>query len=397
MASHSCYMGSWFAPHFCNIAFQNLESRVLYENAAQTSTTPIDYFRFLTKMSSLGAPIMCSSIPGFVQKQRRLCQKHPDVMVSISRGVIIGVKECQHQFHNHRWNCSTGDTGTSVFGKFMLKTGSREAAFVYAISSAGVVHSITRSCSRGDLSDCSCDPRKRGTFRDVHGEFTWGGCSEHIRYGSKFARKFVDAREMSQRDGRALMNVHNNQAGRRAVRKHVKLQCKCHGVSGSCAVRTCWVAMMDFRAVGNYLKKKYDGAVQVMMNQDGDHLMVSNKNYKRFTKSDLVYFENSPDYCVSNEKTGSLGTAGRECNKSSLGINGCGIMCCGRGYDTRRELVVKKCNCKFHWCCFVQCDECRVWRDVHVCKPTEKWARRKRSTAVHTIWTPPGGDKLVSY
>ncbi|XP_022249784.1 protein Wnt-2b-like [Limulus polyphemus] len=248
-------------------------------------------------MSSLGAPIMCSSIPGFVQKQRRLCQKHPDVMASISRGVRVGVKECQHQFQNHRWNCSTGDTGTSVFGKFMLKTGSREAAFVYAISSAGVVHSITRSCSRGDLSDCSCDPRKRGTFRDVHGEFTWGGCSEYIRYGSKFARKFVDARELSQSDGRARMNVHNNQAGRRAVRKHVKLQCKCHGVSGSCAVRTCWVALMDFRAVGNYLKKKYDGAVQVIMNQAGDHLMVSNKNYKRFTKSDLVYFENSPDYC----------------------------------------------------------------------------------------------------
>ena len=42
------------------------------------------------------------------------------------------------------------------------EVGSREAAFVYAISSAGVVHAITRDCSKGDLLNCACDPSKRG-------------------------------------------------------------------------------------------------------------------------------------------------------------------------------------------------------------------------------------------
>jgi len=43
---------------------------------------------------------------------------------------------------------------------FWKLAGSREAAFVYAISSAGVVHSISRACNRGDLLNCACDKRR---------------------------------------------------------------------------------------------------------------------------------------------------------------------------------------------------------------------------------------------
>ena len=89
-----------------------------------------------------------------------------------------------------------------------------------------------------------------------------------------------------------------------AVQKHVKLECKCHGVSGSCTVRTCWLAMMEFRKVGHYLKRKYDGATEVMMNQAGTSLIVANRHHKRPTRTDLVYFEGSPDYCVNDEITG---------------------------------------------------------------------------------------------
>lgn len=66
--------------------------------------------------------------------------------------------------------------------------------------------------------------------------------------------------------------------------------------------------------------------------------------------------------------SGSLGTAGRECNKTSLGPDGCDIMCCGRGYDTATVQRVTKCECKFHWCCYVRCKECTAMVDVHTCK-----------------------------
>ncbi|KAK2163627.1 hypothetical protein LSH36_76g03048 [Paralvinella palmiformis] len=264
---------------------------------------------------------ICGNIPGLIGRQRRLCRAHPDVMISVIDGAKLGVQECQYQFRSNRWNCSTSERDSSVFGKIMLKViyypfvvsnysvntevGSREAAFVYGISTAGVVHAITRACSKGELLNCACDPTKVGFGKDKRGSFEWGGCSDNVMYGSRFARKFVDARETDKRDARALMNMHNNRAGRRAVRKSRKLECKCHGVSGSCALRTCWLAMHDFRQVGNMLRERYNGATQVMMDQTGTGLIVSHLNHKKPTRSDLVYFEGSPDYCVQDPVTAS--------------------------------------------------------------------------------------------
>ena len=41
-----------------------------------------------------------------------------------------------------------------------------------------------------------------------------------------------------------------------------------------------------------------------MMNQEGTSLIVANKNHKKPTRSDLVYFEESPDYCVQDSEIG---------------------------------------------------------------------------------------------
>ena len=86
---------------------------------------------------------------------------------------------------------------------------------MYSVSSAGVVHAITRACSKGTLMDCACDPTKYGAHKDRVGNFNWGGCSDNVKYGISFARHFVDARERKIRDARAAMNIHNNRVGRR--------------------------------------------------------------------------------------------------------------------------------------------------------------------------------------
>ncbi len=44
--------------------------------------------------------------------------------------------------------------------------------------------------------------------------------------------------------------------------------------------------------------------LQTMMNQEGTSLIVANKNHKKPTRSDLVYFEESPDYCVQDSEIG---------------------------------------------------------------------------------------------
>lgn len=55
----------------------------------------------------------------------------------------------------------------------MHLTGSKETAFIYAITSAGVVYSITNACSSGHLTECSCDSRQLGNTPEG---WKWGGC-----------------------------------------------------------------------------------------------------------------------------------------------------------------------------------------------------------------------------
>uniref|UniRef100_UPI00358EF8E9 protein Wnt-16-like n=1 Tax=Myxine glutinosa TaxID=7769 RepID=UPI00358EF8E9 len=239
---------------------------------------------------------------------------------------------------------------------------SRETAFIHAISSAGLTFSVTRGCSAGELRGCSCDPSLSRSSSDEG--WQWGGCSDNVRYGVTFCRKFVDAAE----DGRSvtsLMNLHNNEAGRQAVLKLLEINCRCHGVSGSCAMKTCWKTMSSFQKVGFLLKGKHErsilvakraGKLQKVEDPSGIH------------RDDLVHVERSPDFCATDAKQGVLGTNGRECNKSMEGVGSCGSLCCGRGYNTFVMRTARRCGCRFIWCCFVKCRLCETLRDVHTCK-----------------------------
>lgn len=96
-----------------------------------------------------------------------------------------------------------------------LSLGSKEAAFTYAITAAGVAHAVTAACSQGNLSHCGCDREKQGYQNQEEG-WKWGGCSADVKYGVEFSRRFVDAREI-KKNARRLMNLHNNEAGRKVI------------------------------------------------------------------------------------------------------------------------------------------------------------------------------------
>lgn len=47
------------------------------------------------------------------------------------------------------------------------------------------------------------------------------------------------------------------------VASNMEIKCKCHGMSGSCELKTCWRAVPDLRVVGNILKNKFKSATLV--------------------------------------------------------------------------------------------------------------------------------------
>lgn len=80
-----------------------------------------------------------------------------------------------------------------------------------------------------------------------------------------------------------------------------------------------------------------------------------------------MYLEPSPGFCTRNPRLGIQGTHGRHCNDTSIGVDGCDLMCCGRGYRTQEVIVVERCACTFHWCCEVKCKLCRTKKTIHTC------------------------------
>nr|AAC80431.1 AmphiWnt4 [Branchiostoma floridae] len=343
---------------------------LLYALVSTCSATANQWLRVAASAVSVRTEDACEKLHGLISRQVQICKRNVEVMDSVKEGARMSIEECQFQFRHRRWNCSTLiNRRGPVFGK-VLEEGTREAAFVHSISAAGVAHAVTRACSSGELERCGCNRTVRGTIPEG---FHWAGCSDNFAFGAAFSQTFVDARErgrVAATSSRALMNLHNNEAGRRNLVDHMKTECKCHGVSGSCELKTCWRAMPPFREVGARLKEKFDGATEVQQKKIGSRreLVPLNSDFKPHSSSDLVYLDASPDFCVRDTKVGSMGTVGRVCNKTSKAIDGCELLCCGRGYNTHTREVVERCSCKFHWCCYVKCKTCRRTVEVHTCK-----------------------------
>jgi len=318
----------------------------------------------------------CYGVPGLSSQQMSVCQNKPDLIPTLRRGANLGITECQRQFEKERWNCSTTNS-SSVFGE-VINIGSREAAFVYAITSAGVVHAASRSCRQGNLSECACEARRKR--KQPPRGWEWGGCNDDVKFGIALSKMFVDAPEHSTRSaadrkmrsrknrGRYLMNLHNNEVGRLVVQRLVSKQCRCHGVSGSCAIKTCWETVPSFWKIGDHLKAGYKNAVQVVYNKKKRRIRRKEQKRVKITKDTLVYIERSPNYCNPNTRLGILGTSGRVCNKTSQGVDRCDLLCCGAGYNTQEVREVNRCHCKFIWCCYVTCKTCPRIYDLHTCK-----------------------------
>lgn len=159
------------------------------------------------------------------------------------------------------------------------------------------------------------------------------------------------------------------------------MRCKCHGVSQSCEMKTCWKELAQFPAIGTILLEKYDKASKVKYDRRTGRILKASKKSvdgnkragrrrsasKRPAAGNLVYIETSPNYCLRSNRRGTLGTSGRECKTDIEGHGSCRELCCKRGFLPTRVLVKVRCKCKFYWCCEVRCKECVHFEERKIC------------------------------
>lgn len=174
----------------------------------------------------------------------------------------------------------------------------------------------------------------------------------------------------------------------------MKMKCRCHGVSGSCGVKTCWRAIPSFREVGDELKTKYENSVEISSRpggraaaarafQTGRRTAIlpgpgvrrptlrrreKRKRREPISDTELVYIHRSPNYCRPDPGRGVAGTRGRRCQRGSYGPESCESLCCGRGYQVDEVRRVERCHCRFVWCCEVRCKSCETVEQHYMCK-----------------------------
>lgn len=55
----------------------------------------------------LNSMLTCRLVGGLSREQRSVCHETPDAAAIAFEGLELAVRECQHQFRWHRWNCSS--------------------------------------------------------------------------------------------------------------------------------------------------------------------------------------------------------------------------------------------------------------------------------------------------
>ncbi|KAA3682195.1 wingless-type MMTV integration site family, member 2 [Paragonimus westermani] len=204
------FLGQTTLPSFHT--FPHLSSNLAY--VEPSGKHELDVKRPVTDRSNLLAQetAICHALTGLTTHQRKICMQHSGLVWAMLEGTHLGLHECVHQFQHEQWNCSAVNVlyrtqpdsiqMSSISGlEGILQRGSRETAFLSSAWSAGVVQAITRACSRGQMGTCDCDPLRRdGQDRDADGVFTWGGCSDPIKFGMRLTRLFLDANDREHRN-----------------------------------------------------------------------------------------------------------------------------------------------------------------------------------------------------
>lgn len=92
-------------------------------------------------------------------------------------------------------------------------------------------------------------------------------------------------------------------------------KCKCHGVSGSCSMKICWMQLAPLSHIARKLRDRYKKAERISVESASVSVTRLGNSARELSRekvmpvrsrNSLVYLVQSPDYCVTNSTLGML-------------------------------------------------------------------------------------------
>ncbi|KAK0408430.1 hypothetical protein QR680_003952 [Steinernema hermaphroditum] len=261
-------------------------------------------------------------------RQRRLCNRFPEAANIVLSSMEMAKTTCERDFAKESWNCSRSHTAKD----------SKEAAYISAFGAALAASKVAQECSSGRLDYCGC-----GRSADARQSSSIPGCSDNIKFGASFSKKFFQLKKMDTEDIKFRVQAHNIGVGLRVLRSNRVKRCKCHGIGKTCTMKTCWWAVPTVDGLSALLKEKYNSASKVLTSNI--ELIVAETSLPAAT-TQLVFLKPSANFCDR--------VRGRPCDDDAH----CESLCCGRGFRKESRMVTEQCRCQFFYCCEIRCESC---------------------------------------
>ncbi|XP_046855967.1 protein Wnt-2-like [Xenia sp. Carnegie-2017] len=316
----------------------------------------------------------CKNMTWMKKYQRQYCYSYPKMIDVIKEGVNTALSKCRDRFRSERWNCTPLNWEQVLSGGGLLKKASAETAYVQALTVASVMITIARVCRQKSTKYCGCGVLGRRQSSDPA---ILEGCSYDVDFGEYLAKSIMGPNNGKSHKKRAKQ--HNQMVGVKLVRRSVYRKCECVSLLvENCWRKICiWSVPFTLEKIERELWRLYENPTRTRWNRTSHELYPKVKSSTRVKKKwlkarkrikgKLVYFKRSENFCKPNNSLGIVGTFGRTCNSTSQGQDNCDNLCCGRSFETKVGYTNVPCNCRFVWCCKVNCETCKEERSIETC------------------------------
>uniref|UniRef100_A0A183T256 Protein Wnt n=1 Tax=Schistocephalus solidus TaxID=70667 RepID=A0A183T256_SCHSO len=322
----------------------------------------------------------------------------------------------------------TDNSNNALFGNVLMK-GIPETAFVYSLVSAGLVRGVAEACLT-NIRNCPCNNRGRteteagwqweGCDHNIHygRRFTRNLLDQmengfHIRFLMNLHNYRVGRRVVSQNMQRycrchgtsgscTMKTCYRQTPTMRTIGNQLKLMyqeasqvirdntipdswgqnSRPTDIGGPVIQLNRWNPRRQREVSSNpplywspqrhrqrYPRPSLIKVKHTTASSPSSHVFPRSPRDLRPSTQELVYFERPPEdlFCNANPHLHLTGTFDRECNSSVTGPQNCRSLCCGRGFRTQHYYSLENCDCKFFWCCRVECRKCLVLKKVETC------------------------------